>query len=105
MAYTSVAWDGVNNRLKRLTTSVAPDIRAGRTAVGSSASSLAVVFSTAVANTSYAVVCTWYNVTDSTPQFQPLNVTVQSTTGFTVSWNAPTDTANYAISWQATAFT
>ena len=104
MAYTSVAWDNTNNRLKRLTTSAAPDIRSGRNTLASGASSVTVTFSSAVASTSYSVTCTWYNTTDTNPQFQPIDVTAQSTTGFTAKWNAPTDTANYAIAWQCIAF-
>jgi hypothetical protein len=58
-----------------------------------------VTFATALPSTNYAVVCTWQNTTDPFPQYQPVSVTALTINGFTLSWNAPTDTANYSINW------
>lgn len=98
MALTQVAYDNTNDRLKRQTT-VPVDFRAGRQSVGSAQTTVSVTFSTAVANTSYVPIVTWQNTTDSTPQFQPVVITAFSTTGFTATWNVPTDSANYSINW------
>jgi hypothetical protein len=48
-----------------------------------------------------AVVPCWFNSTDSSPLFQPLTVTTQSTTQFADTWNTATDSANYVINWAA----
>jgi len=76
-------------------------IRSGNSSISSSATSVSVTFSTAFSNTSYSITANMLNTTDSNPKFQPIDVTAQSTTGFTASWNVPTDTANYVLSWQA----
>lgn len=99
MSYNLVQWDNTNNRVKR-SSLPSPDFRAGRQSVGSGATSVSVTFSSAIANTNYPPICTWQNTTDTHPQFQPLVITAFSTTGFTVSWNVATDTANYSINWQ-----
>jgi hypothetical protein len=103
VALTQVAWDNTNDRIKRLPLAV-PDFRAGRETVSSSATTVNVTFSTALDNTSYAVVCTWQNTTDATPQFQPIVITALSTSGFTARWNVPTDSANYSLNWQVLVF-
>jgi hypothetical protein len=66
-------------------------IRAGQQAVSSGATT----------QTSYAVQAIFVNTTDALPQFQPITVTVQSATGFTVTWDDPTTTANYKIQYIA----
>jgi hypothetical protein len=77
-------------------------IFAGKTSLSSSSTTQAVTFSTAYANTSYSVTANLLNTTDTNPQFQPIDITAQSTTGFTASWNSPLATANYVLSWRAT---
>lgn len=103
MAVYAVSFDDATSRLKKAAVGL-PDFRSGRVTIGSGASTISVTFSTALPNTNYAVQCTWHNTTDSNPQFQPVIVTSFSTTGFTAKWNAPTDTANYSLNWQALAF-
>lgn len=76
-------------------------IFSGKNSIGSAATSVSVTFSTAFANTSYSITANFINITDTNPQYQPINITAQSTTGFTASWNAPTSTTNYVLSWQA----
>jgi hypothetical protein len=76
-------------------------IRAGNTAISNGASSVSVTFSTAFANTSYAITCNLLNTTDTNPTFQPVDITAQSTTGFTAKINGPVPTGNYSLSWTA----
>lgn len=97
MALTQVAFDNTNNRLKRQTT-IPVDFRAGQKTVSSGVTTVSVTFSTAV-TTSYVPTCTWMNTTDANPQFQPVVITAFSTTGFTATWNVPTDSANYVLNW------
>ncbi len=73
--------------------------RADSNAIGNGVSSLAVVFSQPVVNTSYAVYAAMSNVVDTNPQFQPITFTAKATTGFTASWNAPTDSVNYILEY------
>jgi hypothetical protein len=82
-------------------TSPAIATRSGTPTIGSGVSNLSVVFSSALASTSYAVTVTMENTTDANPQFQPVTVTAKSTTGFSVNWNAPTDSANYKLNYIA----
>jgi len=74
---------------------------AGKVTIGSAATSISITYSTAFANTSYALTGTMFNTTDTNPEFQPIVITAQSTTGATFTWNFPTATANYAIMWHA----
>lgn len=78
-------------------------IFAGKATLSVSTTSKAVTFSTAYANTNYAVTATMLNTTDTNPEYIPVTITAQATTGFTASWNAPTPTANYVLSWMAIA--
>lgn len=48
---------------------------------------------------SYVVFVMMENLIDPTPQFQQVEITSKSTTGFTVSWNVPLDSANYVLSY------
>lgn len=75
--------------------------RAGKTSISSGVATQAVTFSTTLGTTNYAITCNLLNTTDANPQFQPITVTAQSATGFTVKFNVPTDTANYVLSWNA----
>ena len=99
MSLSLVQWDTSKNSYVR--GGVAPTFRAGVSAVGAGVQSLAVTFSSALPDTSYAVVPSWMNTTGGgfTPQQQPLIVTAFTTTGFTVSWSAPTDASTYLINW------
>jgi hypothetical protein len=76
-------------------------IYAGKTTIGSGATTISPTFSTAFGSTGYAITCSMMNTTDTNPQFQPITITAQSTTGFTATWNAPTATANYVLNWHA----
>jgi len=76
----------------------------GEFLVSSSATSATISPPIAFTSTNYVVVATMADYVDSNPQFQPLTVTSKTLSSFTVSWNAPTQTANYRISWQAAAY-
>lgn len=74
-------------------------IRAGTVSISSSATSASVTFGTAYSSTNYAIHAMLVNTTDSNPQFQPITITAQSTTGFTATWNIATATANYSLQY------
>ena len=76
-------------------------MRAGLVNVGAGQKSQAISFSSPLPSANYQVVPTWSNVIDPDPQFQTLVVTTKTAAGFTVSWPADTDTANYKIEYLA----
>lgn len=61
------------------------------------ATSVSVVFAAPQPTDEYNVSPVWKNTVDTDPQFQDFVISAQSTTGFTLSWNAGTDSANYII--------
>ena len=72
-------------------------VRANVATLTSGLTSKAITFSSAMPNTSFVVFANLVNTTDSSVQYQPVTPTAFSTTGFTASWNAPTDSANYVL--------
>lgn len=64
-----------------------------------STTSKVITFPSPLTNTNYIVNVTMVNQTDTNPQFQPMDVTNKTVNGFTVSWNYPLDTANYAVDY------
>lgn len=68
-------------------------------ALGSGVSSKAVTFTTAFGSTAYALVVSITNVTDATPIFLQAIITAKSSSGFTATFNAATDTANYLLEY------
>ena len=48
---------------------------------------------------SYLALAMLNNTVDANPKFQQVEVTNKTTTGFTVQWNAPLDTANYSLDY------
>jgi hypothetical protein len=79
------------------------DRRVGTNIIANGVSSVSVTFA-ALPNTSYVVLAQMVNTVDVTPQFQPMTVTAKSTTGFTASFNAPTDSGNYKLDWLVLRF-
>lgn len=69
--------------------------------ISASATSKAVTFSSTLGTTNYAVIAMMNNLVDANPQFQPITITNKSATGFTATWNAPTDSANYILEYIA----
>lgn len=97
-------WDSAYSLTSGGSTSLtALGIFAGKASIASAATSKAITVSTAYANTNYAITAVMINITDTNPEYIPVTVTAQATTGFTVSWNAPTPTANYVLSWMTIA--
>lgn len=91
-------WNTTEDGLENAAVANTAEYRAGVAAIINGASSKSITFSTAVTD-SYAVQAVLINVTDASPQYQPVTITATSTAGFTASWNAPVDTANYSLSW------
>ncbi len=48
-------------------------------------------------DTSYIVLGIMKNTVDAHPQYQQIEVTAKSTSGFTLSWDNPLDTSNYSV--------
>jgi hypothetical protein len=73
----------------------------GSVTVSSGATSATVSFPATLqtGNSTPNVVAWLIDTTDTNPQFQPTTITAYSSTGFTVTWNAPTATANYIIAY------
>ena len=102
---------GTTNYLRADGTWVAPPgattltslgIRSGQTTIGSGVTtSGTITFSTTLGTTSYSITATMVNTTDTNPEYIPVTVVTQTATGFSVSWNAATPTANYVLNWQA----
>jgi hypothetical protein len=51
------------------------------------------------AGTTYSVGWTMENLTDASPQYQPVTITNKTTTGFTATWNVALDSGNYALDY------
>lgn len=67
--------------------------------LGSSVASKAVVFTSAWPDALYVPEFSFSNTVDANPIFLQGIVTAKSTTGFTVTFNAPTDSANYVLNY------
>lgn len=77
---------------------------AASVAIGNAASSIDVVFTTPFGSTSYMLLTNITNVTDAAPIFLQVVDTAKSSTGFTATFNAPTDTANYVLEYMIGAY-
>lgn len=55
-------------------------------------------------STAYAVVAMMHNVSDPTPQFQPIVVTSKNNGDFVASWSDPADSANYILTYYAISY-
>lgn len=73
--------------------------RAGQQSVSNASSTQAITFTSTLGTTNYGIGVVWKNTTDTNPQFQPFEITAKAATGFTVTWNAPTDSANYVLEY------
>jgi len=63
------------------------------------ATSKSVTLSPTLSTADYAITVSFFNSVDSSPAFQPLTVTSKTTSGFTATWNLPTDSANYNLEY------
>ena len=66
--------------------------------IPNAASSIAVIYSSTIAVANVPVF-SFINIIDATPIFLQGMITASSTTGFTVTFNTATDTANYKLSY------
>lgn len=82
----------------------APIIRSQSVSLTSGLTSYAVTFSSSIGSTGYSLHAQLLNTADSTVQFQPITITAKSATGFTATWNAATDSANYYLMYQAISY-
>lgn len=73
--------------------------RSGSDTVAAGDTQITVTFSTPLPTSNYVVMAEMTNLVDANPQFQTVIVTNKTNTGFTVKWNAPTDSANYEIGY------
>lgn len=73
----------------------------GEVAVSLNANNAVVTFPAALngGNSTPKVIAWFINTTDANPQFQDVEVTARSSTGFTATWNAPLDSANYKLAY------
>lgn len=67
--------------------------------VGLGATSVNITFASPLPGVNYVAQVGWINELDPNPQYQDLVITNKTVNGFTVQWNAPTDTANYSIGY------
>lgn len=70
-------------------------------AVASGSATTTVVYPTAMPDTNYALVVSLRNEVDALPIFLSIVETSKTTTGFTVIYNAPADSANYFLEYIA----
>lgn len=62
-------------------------------------SSHTVTFPSPLGGNAYTVIGQIVNTTDALPEFIPFDVTAKTNTGFTITWNTPTPTANYKVDY------
>jgi len=114
MALWVIAWDDVNERLKRTTkdpadiipgaasSGIEPDtVKKGTVNATNGSTQATVTFTTAFTSNSYAVIVQWVNTVDGSPLIEPLKITNKTAAGFTIKWNQPTDSVNYYVDFLA----
>lgn len=72
---------------------------AQQVSIGSGSTSIVVTFPSPLVTTSYSVIASIANLTDSNPEFIPIVITNKTVSGFTASWNTPTDSSNYLLDY------
>lgn len=73
--------------------------RSGNDSISSGVSQTTITFSSPLPTSNYVVMAEMNNIVDASPQFQTIQVTNKTVNGFTVKWNANTDTANYTLAY------
>jgi hypothetical protein len=94
-------YDDSTKEVKFLTNDLPPNVRPQQAAIGSGATSVTITYGTALDTGRTYVVVASLQTPDSSPQFQAVDITASTNTGFTASWNAPTDSANYLLNYIA----
>lgn len=102
----TVSWNAPTDSSNYSITYIVPAVQEqlGEKDVPMGATSLVVPLAQDLTGVNYSVVPGWINEADPNPQFQALMVTARTATTFTVSWNSPTDSANYRISFRAAVY-
>lgn len=75
--------------------------RAGTEPISNGSSSVSVTFSAVFSSLNYSVVFSVTNEVDGFPIFLNGIITAKSVSGFTVTFNAPTDSINYVLEYIA----
>lgn len=102
----TVTWnaptDSANYKLAYITPAVQEAV--GEVNVPLAADSLVVTLPIALAGVNYSVIANLVNLVDGAPQFQPVTIVAKTASTFTVSWNAPTDSADYRLAFHVAEF-
>ena len=78
---------------------------AGVESLASGISTKAITLSPPQSNTDYAIVANFNNSVDADPLHQPITITSKATSGFTLTWNSPTDSVNYSLEYSIAVYT
>ncbi len=91
----------VNDGAGHLSWAIAGDSykRAANVAISASTASVTVTFSSAEADTTYVPVFSIQNLVDANPVFLQGYISAKTVNGFTVKFNAPTNSANYFLTY------
>lgn len=102
----TLSWDAPTDSANYFVDYIAPGnlVALAEVAVPAGSTSLLVTLSIPFTSTSYAVMAMLQDTVDGFPQFQPITVIAKTNTTFTVNWNAPTDSPNYVLTYQAMGF-
>lgn len=78
--------------------------RAGVQAITNGQSSVSVTFTSGLPSSNYALAWQVRNVTDGAPIFLAAIETARDQNGFTLTFNAPVDSANYVLEYIASQY-
>ena len=73
--------------------------RSGQVPVVVSTTAVSVTLTEPYPDTSYLITPTLMNLVDAVPSFQPILITAQSASSFTVTWNSPMPSGNYILNY------
>lgn len=74
----------------------------GQVALAQGTTTTTIFFATALSSVDYALVCDIENSTDAMPIFLQWFLSDKTVNGFDITFNAPTDTANYILNFMTT---
>lgn len=78
--------------------------RAAKVTLGSGTTSVVVNLSAPYVDSNYVVNSNLLNTIDALPTYQPLMITAQTNSSFTVEWNNPLPSASYVLMYQTSSF-
>jgi hypothetical protein len=67
--------------------------------IASGQTSVTVTLATEQSSNNYVVLCQLSNIVDSSVQYQPITISNKTPSGFTATWNGPTESANYKLDY------